>query len=1248
MAVETNLAILKGLIAIVLMVTLLFALAQGSKKGGQEGVEGMRASAIVNLARHGRCLASSQATVTEGKYGAPKAVDGDFSTRWASKDKYTLPQWFEIRWGKPQTINTLWVLPYVQPNLYDAWKEWEVVFSEGEPLKGTMEAESQQLFLRFPARTTTFIRIIVHSTYTRSHYIGITEIVAVNDPKGNWLPPILSPLPRSQLRPKGRKVHPCVFLTPEDIQRARRNRERYQWAREIAQRIVADADKWLRESDEYWLTFLPPPGACYAFGITGCPICGAGWGTWVGANCSWERPGKVRCSNGHLLPDEKHPDNGTGYRAPDGRIHYFVGSWNAWVTEQWTLNAIPSLAHAYALTGDERYAERAAFFLDALASIYAESTSGSWDYPSSPPSGRLARPWYQVARVLVILVEAYDLIYKSPALDKPSLRPRLEKTWTPPPWPQTTVVGTPEAHGQSWSGMTRRENIDLNLMQDAAYYCYRHTFEGRLHNGHADYLRGALAVGCLLNIPEYVRWAAEGPFSIYSMLDNNIDRDGRYYETSLMYESHTHDLYLSFAELLRNWKDDDHPDGIDLFSEPRFRWMCTLPEVVMNCAGHLPNFGDTAPDNRFLLPSEPRFSAHDYALAERMLAGSRDPQTRRLFASILKYLTGEKIDVQRARSPLGWWLLCKAEELPPDTPPLPEDLKQKIYGSWFMGQRGIVLLRAGKGKSEQAALLRFGPSLNHSQLDELGLIYYAYGWQLTYDIGYGFGSTHTRTGWAHRTASHNLVVVNERNQLEAPGSGGSLHLFATVPGLQLLEASAENAYRSEDVSVYRRTVALVGGQDEADPAYLVDIFRVMGGQQHDYFLGVQTQEYEVDGLILGQPLPGSLAGPEIEWGTKIGNDGDIIGYPNKPYWNPPPGNGYGFFYEVRPGRSQGKTWRMTWRLGGSLETFFRVHFVLAHSTDAETIPFVAKAPGLTPSHRSASYAILRRRGKSPLRSIFVAVMEPFAKGLENSKAQKPFLAHVEVLPCVQKQTVDLEPLGLRVVHQDGTEDYFFSGSLRDGRKVFATPRGQMEVSGAFVWMRLNADGKVARLVMHGTDDFRWGTRRWHAPTRAYEGVVREMDEQRKVIFTDARLPDGASLWGSLVCFVNDAYSRSTCYRLERVEAIEKGSRLYFGETSFLLGRGQVISIPDEHTLLSSIPHEYVRSLNGQSLFFNGKRISNGKGGVANIVAVQFGVPMTLQVTNTNGFQIGDWFFYYDIQPGDRFVIPTTTVFLSSP
>lgn len=1078
------------------------------------------------------------------------------------------------------------------------------------------------------------------------------------------------PMPLESLRPQSRASHPTVYSTGADVERARLNAAKHAWGRKLYDGILADARRWLDRSEQDWLRFLPEPGGCYAYGFTGCPVCGAPWGTWGSAKCSWDNPGHVTCSNGHVLPDDAHPDNGAGYRGPDGRIHYFVGSWNAWATEQWALNAIPSLARAYALTGDEKYAQRAAFFLDALASIYPESNGGSWDYPSSPPSGRLARPWYQVARVLVVLVEAYDLIYESRALDQPSLRPDLERGFPQAPFPQTREVKTEEAHGRSWPGMKRRDNIDVNLMQDAAYYCYSHTFDGRLHNGHADYLRGALAVGCLLGIPEYVRWATEGPYSIYAMLDNNVDRDGRYYETSLPYALHTRNLYLTFADPLRNWRDEQHPQGIDLYSDPRFRRFYVLPDLVMDCAGHSPNFGDAAPDNRFAPPDERRVSMTDYVLAEQMYSGSRKPEDRRAFAAILRYLSNGALDRLRTDSALGPWLLFHAEELPADTPPLRADLLRRLNGSWFLGQKGIAVLRAGREEGSQAALLRWGPTLNHGDYDELGLLYYAGGWQLTYDIGYGLASTHTQVGWASQSASHNLVVVNETSQLKAPGSGGSLRLFASVPGLQAAEASCENAYASENVSLYRRTAALIGGEPAgkgkgrgpSDPAYMVDIFRVTGGRQHDYFLGAQTQECDVEGVSLGSEDAGSLAGPDISWGTRIGNDGDVIGYPNKPYWNPPPGNGYGFFYGIRRGSPAG-SWKVTWPLGGLLDTRFRAHFLPPPLSEAA----VAKAPGLYPERgygvphtRNASYAVVRRRGKEPLSSTFVTVMEPYFRPMvagsagaamqpapgQNELEARPFIKSVKRLTCASADETEFEPVGLEITHVDGRVDYLLSGGLRDGRKTFQSDKGPIEVGGAMAYLRLAPNGGIVRAALHGADWLRFGKLRLQAPARAYEGTITKVDDLRGAVYTSARIPTDGSLDGQVVYFSGATYSRSAAYELLRVKATSNGSVLYFGETDFVLGRGHVLSVPDQHTILTTIPHEYACPLggSGNSRFFDGKLVTNQRGARTHLTTVRFGSPMTLEVESARGFAPGDTLVYHDIQPGDRFCLPATTVF----
>ena len=933
-----------------------------------------------NLIHDASVTASSMASPADGKYGVERLRDRDLNTHWASRGHCKLPQTIRAEWPKPVTFDTVFIDGFWlrATNIYAAWKALEVELDDGSTLTRELAPDApESVILRLDKpHTASWAEVRVLSVHEAKTYVGIDELGFYLDLKKRIGPPkqVVKPKPRAALKPQGRPSHPTVYVTLGDLARARRNAEQTKWGRTEKAAIVAQAKTWLEHDEEHWLRFLPPPGACYAYEFTGCPICGSRFGTWGGARCRWDLPGKVTCRKGHVLPDDGHPDDGTGYVAEDKRIHYFIGSWHAWVTEQWTRRALPSLAHAYALTGDEAYADRAAFFFDALASIYAESTSGSWDYPSRPPSGRFARPWYQTSRNLVVFVEAYDLIYASPALDKPSLRPRLEETFPAGPTPQKRAVGTADAKGRSWPAMTRRDNVDVNLMQDAAYYCYKYTFKGALHNGHADYMRGALAVGALLGIPEYVQHAVESPFSIYAMLANNCDRDGRYYETALGYALHARNLYLTFVEPLKHWRSPRYPEGVDLFADPRMRSFYHLPALVMQVAGHSPNFGDAGPDSRFALQPLMPFSATDYVYAERLYAGCSGP-AKAEFGRLLQFLSRGNVAKARAGSRLKRWLLYHAEPAPAEADAtLDPDLERRVFGSWFLGQKGIAIIRDGRDADAQAALLRYGPSLNHGDCDDLGLIYYGKGWQLTYEIGYGLASTHCQTGWASQTAAHTIVTVNEKTQAGA-GSGGSLRLFAALPSVKVMEADSPLSYSKENVSQYRRTVALIGrGSDQ----YLVDVFRVRGGLQHDCGIGVQSQDARVTGIELGPEEEGSLAGLEHAWGERIGLDGDIKGHPNRPYWNPPPKNGYGFFYDARRGRSDAP-FTVDFTLGGRNAAHFRIHALPEPNTEA----ILVKAPGLYPHNRSATYLMARRTAKagSVLSSAFASVMEPYAAAI---------------------------------------------------------------------------------------------------------------------------------------------------------------------------------------------------------------------------------------------------------------------------
>src|SRR4051794_33348642 len=101
------------------------------------------------------------------------------------------------------------------------------------------------------------------------------------------------------LTTEGRPEHPIVYLTKDDIARARENAKKYPWAKRAAEKIVAEADKWAAMSDEQLAGFVPPPKSCYAYGFAGCPVCGGKFASWWGAGgvARIDDPRHVRCVN---------------------------------------------------------------------------------------------------------------------------------------------------------------------------------------------------------------------------------------------------------------------------------------------------------------------------------------------------------------------------------------------------------------------------------------------------------------------------------------------------------------------------------------------------------------------------------------------------------------------------------------------------------------------------------------------------------------------------------------------------------------------------------------------------------------------------------------------------------------------------------------------------------------------------------------------------------------------------------------
>lgn len=90
--------------------------------------------------------------------------------------------------------------------------------------------------------------------------------------------------------------------------------------------------------------------------------------------------------------------------------------------------------------------------------------------------------------------------------------------------------------------------------------------------------------------------------------------------------------------------------------------------------------------------------------------------------------------------------------------------------------------------------------------------------------------------------AHNTVLVNKKNQIRK-GRGGEVIHFKTFERVKVMEM-ASSAY--SETSVYKRTSVLVdhgNGQN-----YVVDFFRVEGGETQDYVFHASGEIQEIKGI----------------------------------------------------------------------------------------------------------------------------------------------------------------------------------------------------------------------------------------------------------------------------------------------------------------------------------------------------------------------------------------------------------------
>ncbi len=446
-----------------------------------------------------------------------------------------------------------------------------------------------------------------------------------------------------------------------------------------------------------------------------------------------------------------------------------------------------------------------------------------------------------------------------------------------------------------------REHVIRNLLWDGGTYCLRFARLGSaLHNGQADYQRGAALVGLLLGVRPFCEPLLSGPTSIYVMLANNLDQNGFYYEVSPAYASHTRTLYVDMAEEVEamrrlGWR------GIEpVYAQPAMRQFLTEPFNRQEVGGHVPMFGDDGPDREVVSPTARLPDRRHPEVSEQLRA-----QIRAAWVELVRMPPGDGA-ARLLRNCFG-----RADVAPPSDAwsiyhirqPVVERVRRQPLDpaafetqSVFYGGKGLALLRGGRGPSRHGVQLFFGPEHNHGQFESLTWTFFARGAEWSFDPGYF--NTHLRFGWTEQSVAHQSMVIDQTSVDPTRGSGS---LLAWHAGADVQWAMVEHlqAQQTKGVQCYERLIAQAQQTPGGELAYWLDIGRVAGGKTRDDSFHTQMTRLESSvSLPPADPRRPSLFGHE-DLGRLLRADMRLRNYNSKPFGWMPPGEGYGFLGRPR-------------------------------------------------------------------------------------------------------------------------------------------------------------------------------------------------------------------------------------------------------------------------------------------------------------------------------------------------------------
>lgn len=686
------------------------------------------------------------------------------------------------------------------------------------------------------------------------------------------------------------KTHSALYGSAK-LAAVRQNAARLPWGQALRDRVVELAQPWREMSDEqlWGLMFGPTITRSWMVWSNGhCPACEQSVPMYNWQIDALARPWKVRCphckqlfpkndfaafyqsgldaqgvfdpqgADRTLLFNAEHPDpddplhlfgvdDGEGYVEGDKRWR-FIGAYL--IYGQWkqaVVGGILNLSAAYALTGEQVYAHKAAVLLDRVADLYGgfDYKRQAFTYEKQEAEGYVS-VWHDACMETYELTRAYDMIFEGMEGDR-ELVAFLSQ--------QAQHYGLANA---KHSVAEIRRNIEDGLLREVQ--AHRPKIESNVP-------RTDMTLALIETVLGWPENREEVLTKVGKVVAMSTGADGVSGEKGLSaYQAFSvqglatflteyeraepgflQALAARYPALRRTWRfhvdtwclEKYYPScgdgGNFAAAEPHYCGVVLNPPTAETLRRY-PHANALAP------------SGYSFLWALHEMTG--DP----VYAQLLYRENGKRLDN------LPWDLFCPRPARVRVA--LREVLKQHgeqiALDSVNLTQWHLAILRAGEGASARAAWLDYDTSGKHSHWDGLNLGLFAHGLDLLPDFGYppvqygGWDSP--RSAWYSLTAAHNTVTVDGANQRGSKWRpepiAGQVTLWARGPGVQVVRATGSDMY---EIPQYERTVAMV--DLSPDDFYLVDIFRVVGGTDHTKFTTGHFGTISAQGLQLREAAP---------------------------------------------------------------------------------------------------------------------------------------------------------------------------------------------------------------------------------------------------------------------------------------------------------------------------------------------------------------------------------------------------------